>query len=283
MVKRWLRILLVFRCCLLLAAAIGQAVEKDEVESKIMSTNTPTHGATSPGHTNTVQNIINYTNSFRRAEGLREVKPNPQLMEAAQDFATFMASTGKYGHTADGSSPAERAKQYSYDPCIISENIAYQYRTAGFTSTELARAVFEGWKHSPDHRKNMLDPAVTETGVGVARSERTGYYYAVQMFGRPTTEMIEFQITNHTHTPISYAIGGQTFPLPPRSMRMHQQCQPAEIIVQWPGTQEPTTVQPQHGDHYTIVQEASERFTLKKAGGSGARRGRSGRGKLHRR
>ena len=40
----------------------------------------------------------------------------------------------------------------------------------------------------------MLDPAVTETGVGVARSERTGDYYGVQMFGRPTTEMMEFQI-----------------------------------------------------------------------------------------
>ncbi len=34
-------------------------------------------------------------------------------------------------------------------------------------------------------RKNMLAPEVTETGVAVARSGKTGRYYAVQMFGRP--------------------------------------------------------------------------------------------------
>jgi hypothetical protein len=111
----------------------------------------------------------------------------------------------------------------------------------------------------------MLDPAVTETGMGVARGERTGYYYAVQMFGHPTTEMMEFQITNYTDTSVSYTMDGHTFPLPPRSTRTHQQCQPAEIIVHWPGTQEQITVRPQHGDQYTIVQEPNGRFTVQKA------------------
>jgi uncharacterized protein YkwD len=265
MVTQWLRVMLVLACYLLPVATTGQAVETEEVEANPMSTITPTHGATSPELTHTVQDIINYTNRFRQAEGLREVKSNPQLMKAAHDFATFMASTGTYGHTADGRSPAERAKQHGYDPCIIAENIAYQYRTSGFTSEELARELFEGWKHSPDHRKNMLDPGVTETGVGVAQSEQTGYYYAVQMFGRLTTEMMEFQITNHTDTSVSYTMGGQTFPLQPRSTRTHQQCQPTEITFQWPGRQEQTTVQPQHGDQYTIMQEASGRFILQKA------------------
>jgi uncharacterized protein YkwD len=265
MVMRWLGVMLVLGCCLLPTAATGQGVDINEVESKTISPTTPTHGATSPELANTIQDIINATNRFRQVEGLREVKPNPQLMAAAHDFATFMARTGTYGHSADGRSPAERAKQHGYDPCIISENIAYQYRTSGFTSAELARALFEGWKHSSDHRKNMLDPAVTETGVGVARSERTGYYYAVQMFGHPTTEMMEFQITNQTDTPISYTMDGHTFPLPPRSTRTHQQCQPAEIIVHWPGTQEQITVRPQHEDQYTIVQEANGRFTVQKA------------------
>jgi hypothetical protein len=185
-------------------------------------------------------------------------------MEAAQDFANFMASTDQYGHTADGSTPADRAKQHGYNPCIISENIAYQYRTSGFTSEELAREFVQGWQESAEHRKNMLNPAVTETGVGVARSEQTGYYYAVQMFGRSQTAMIEFQITNRTDTPISYALDGQTFPLPPRSMRTHQQCQAAEITFRWPGKQEQTAVQPQPGDHYTIVQEDAGAFRLQR-------------------
>jgi hypothetical protein len=31
----------------------------------------------------------------------------------------------------------------------------------------------------------MLDPDVREIGVGVARSNKTGRYYAVEDFGRP--------------------------------------------------------------------------------------------------
>ena len=264
MMTTWLCIVLVLGCCLLPVAATGQAVKKDETESQKMSPTDPANGATSLELADTVQDIINRTNNFRQAEGLQEVKPNPQLMEAAQGFAHFMASTDQYGHTADGSTPAERAKLHGYNPCIISENIAYQYRTSGFTSEELAHEFVQGWQESPEHRKNMLDPAVTEVGVGVARSEQTGYYFAVQMFGRPQTEMIEFQITNRTGTPISYALGGQSFPLPPRSTRTHQQCQPAEITFQWPGKQGQSVVQPQPGDHYTIVQEHAGAFSLQK-------------------
>jgi uncharacterized protein YkwD len=57
------------------------------------------------------------------AEGCWKVALSPQLMEAAQDFAKFMASTDKYGHIA-GSRPAAWAKQHGYNYCIISENIA---------------------------------------------------------------------------------------------------------------------------------------------------------------
>ena len=65
-------------------------------------------------------------------------------------------------------------------------------------------------------------------------------------------------------SPTSSAPQGSRAPLPPRSTRTHRQCQPAEIIVQWLGTQEQRIVHPQHGDQYTIVQEASERFTIQK-------------------
>ena len=46
----------------------------------------------------------------------------------------------------------------------------------------------------------MLDADATETGISVARSEHTGYYYAVQMFGRPKSDAIEFQISNRSST-----------------------------------------------------------------------------------
>ena len=179
--------------------------------------------------------------------------PNPQLTASVHDFATFMARTGQLSHTADGQTPEARAKVHGYDPCLIAENIASQHHPAGFTTEALAEGFFEGWQHSLDHRKNLLDPAVTEIGVGIAQSQQTGAYYAMQLFGRPMPQQIAFQLTNHTDATITYAVDGQVFPLPPRTTRSHQPCRPPEVTFQWPGMPEPTTVRPAHGERYMIV------------------------------
>jgi hypothetical protein len=117
----------------------------------------------------------------------------------------------------------------------------------------------------------VLDPAVTETGVGIAQSQQTGAYYAVQLFGRPMSQQIAFQLTNYTDATITYAVDGQVFPLPPRTTRTHQQCRPPEVTFEWPGTPEPTTVHPSHRDRYTIV-----------AGGCRGIPGRAGMSGVHR-
>ena len=96
---------------------------------------------------------------------------NPDLTDAARDFAAYMARTSRYGHTADGSRPADRAASHGYEYCVIAENIAYAFNSDGYTTEELGKTFVEGWKHSPGHRRNMLDPDVAETGVAVARSE----------------------------------------------------------------------------------------------------------------
>ena len=67
---------------------------------------------------------------------------NPQLTATAQDFATFMARTGKFSHTADGQTPAVRAKAHAYAPCLIAENMASQHHPAGFTTEALAEGFF---------------------------------------------------------------------------------------------------------------------------------------------
>jgi uncharacterized protein YkwD len=212
-----------------------------------------TAGDQSPDLADVVERLISHTNTFRQQQGRPPVAPNPQLTAAAQDFTAFLARTGQSSHTADGQTPEVRAKAHGYDPCLIAENIAYQHHSGGFTAEALAQGFFEGWQHSPDHRQNLLDPAVTETGIGVAQRQQTGAYDAVQLFGRPMSQLIEFQLTNHTDTTITYTIESHTFPLPPRTTRTHQQCRPPEVAFQWPGTQTWTTVHPNHGAHYTIV------------------------------
>ena len=111
---------------------------------------------------------------------------------------------GGRGWLADGSRPADRAARHGYEFCVIAENIAYAYNSEGYTTEELGATFVEGWKHSPGHRRNMLDPDVSQTGVAVARSEKTGYYYAVQMFGRPRSQAIEFQVSNRTEAEVAY-------------------------------------------------------------------------------
>lgn len=199
--------------------------------------------------------IVRGTNEFREEKGRRKVKIDAKLNATAQYFANYMARTGNYGHYADGSRPEERATKHNYDYCIVSENIAYYYSTVGIATKELMRGFVRNWKRSPEHRKNMLDPDVTEIGAAAARSKQTGYYYAVQMFGRPKSTLIKFMVRNKSDTAIHYELNDQTFSLSPRVTRTHRQCRPAKLTVQWPTGQKNTAIQPNNGDHYTVIRD----------------------------
>jgi uncharacterized protein YkwD len=207
-----------------------------------------------------VSGIIERTNAFRKEEERQPVKANDKLTKTAEYFADFMARTDKYGHDADEKQPAERAKEHGYDYCIVAENIAYALNTAGFSTDELTTQFVKGWKESPEHRKNMLDPDVTETGVAVARSESSGKYYAVQMFGRPKSAAIAFSIANESGEKVQYEIEGKTFDLEPRVIRKHTLCRPEEIKPQWPDAK---AVRPESGDTLTVVKEG-DAFQLRK-------------------
>lgn len=217
-----------------------------------------------PSPEQAVHLVIGLANEFRAQEGRNEVAVNAQLTKAARYMAGYMAETGGFGHNADGSDPATRARQHGYHYCIVSENIAYRYSSAGFTTRELAQGLVEGWKHSPGHRRNMLDPDVTETGAAVVRSAQTGYYYAVQMFGRPSSQEINFRITNQSNATIRYRLGGKTLPLAPRQTRIHQQCRSEELRIVSAGTQQDTAIRPGNGDRLAIVRSDSGGFSLKR-------------------
>jgi hypothetical protein len=175
--------------------------------------------------------VVERTNRFREEQGLHPVKVDAALEAAAAHFARYMAKTGKYGHGADGRRPPERAAAQGYDYCIVSENIAYQYRSAGFGAAGvLAGALVEGWKNSPGHRRNMLERAVTETGVGVAQAEG-GRYYAVQVFGRPRAASIKFTLRNRSGEKVEYRIGAERYSLPARVTRTHMICKSAQLAI----------------------------------------------------
>ncbi len=208
-----------------------------------------------PDLTAVVNNIIEKTNAFRQQEHRSPVGKNAKLSKTAQYFADYMARTGRYGHTADKQTPAERATKHEYDYCIVLENIAYAFNSEGFSTDELTHQFVDGWKKSPGHRRNMLDADVVDTGVAVARSEKTGYYFAVQMFGRPKSMAIKFRIDNQTSTTVHYGIGKEDFSLPAHYTRSHERCRPTEIAFEIPsdGKTRKRTEKVKSGDRFVIT------------------------------
>ncbi len=208
--------------------------------------------------------IVSGTNDLRQQQGQSKVQDNGQLTEAAREFALFLSRSEMISHTADGRQPDERAKQHGYDYCLVSENIAYQYSSEGFSADQLARELVQGWERSPGHRKNMHHPDVTEIGVAVAHNAHSGNYYAVQMFGRPQSASMAFEIGNRSGVVISYAFSGRSYSLEPSYSRTHRECGAVQLEVQWPGEPAPLTVAARNGDRYTVVRDGAGKFEIKK-------------------
>lgn len=177
------------------------------------------------------EQIIALSRAFRQQQERSAVEIDPHLTETARYFAQYMAKTNQYGHQADGQRPSQRAKAHGYDYCMVSENIGYLFSTQPLAADELARRFVEGWKESPKHRENMLEPAVTQIGAAVAQSQASGYYFAVQMLGRPESAAIRFELTNQTQTVLRYRLGEQWLELPPGYTRLHQRCQTGEVTL----------------------------------------------------
>ena len=212
--------------------------------------------------------IIRQTNEFRKSEGREPTVVNEQLQKAAQQFASFMAENDLYGHTADERHPSDRAEKQGYEYCAIEENIAYEFRTTGFDANSLSKGFFEGWKNSPGHRENMLRPYVTETGVGLAQSKKTGVYYAVQMFGRPKSDMISFRVANQSESTVYYWLGEQRYKLPPRVIRTHQLCRPEHLAMR--ATDDQTAppvaeIEPENGQHFIVNKNSEHQLRLEQA------------------
>ncbi len=176
-----------------MAIATGQDTAPDSTESG----NTSASVQTSSLIADVERAIVDQTNDFRKSKKLDGVLHDEHLMQAAKDFAEFMARTSKYGHQANGMTPAQRAEAAGYEYCVIRENIAYRMNTGEVTTDGLINVFVQGWIDSPPHRENMLADYVTHTGVAVATTDDVTYY-AVQMFGRPKEAAFQLKLNNES-------------------------------------------------------------------------------------
>jgi uncharacterized protein YkwD len=123
--------------------------------------------------------LVELANLQRDKAGLRPLRPNTQLMKAAQTQAEQGASVRRLAHVlpeARYPRPQDRLEASGYPWRAFAENIAY-----GQSDPTSAT---EAWMKSPDHRKNLLNPTYTELGTGYALDD-SGRPYYVQVFGRP--------------------------------------------------------------------------------------------------
>ena len=101
----------------------------------------------------------------------------------------------------------------------------------GFETTDLARRAVDGWKNSPPHRANLLQPYVTETGIGIAKSgDADPKFLTVQLFGRPGSFKYSIEIQNVSGGTVTYAIGDQKNTIVDAMHVTHTACVPREIM-----------------------------------------------------
>ncbi len=176
--------------------------------------------------------ILQQTNDFRKEHGLPAVDQEDALTKTASKFAHYMAETSKYGHQADGKTPAQRAKEAGYQYCVVRENIAYRTNTGKVTAQGLIDVFVQGWIDSPPHRENMLADYVTETGVAVATSDHTTFY-AVQLFGRPKSAAVELKVSNESGVMQKLVLetndSSDEIQLPPRGVVTITRCFPTTL------------------------------------------------------
>jgi uncharacterized protein YkwD len=102
--------------------------------------------------------ILFHVNAARAAHGLAPLQWNARLVDAAALHATDLQSCRKLAHEGcDGSDLPQRARRAGYAFRRISENLALCPCDAA--------AVVPLWLNSEGHRRNLLDPNVTELGA----------------------------------------------------------------------------------------------------------------------
>ncbi|EAU41107.1 Allergen V5/Tpx-1 related protein [Fulvimarina pelagi HTCC2506] len=116
---------------------------------------------------------LSSVNALRARNGLGPLSYSSTLDRASERQAKAMAARNRMSHSLEGKL-SSRVSQYGYRWGSIAENIGYGYRDT--------RSAMQGWIDSSGHKKNILNPRVTEMGFGMAMGPNNIPYWAM-IFG----------------------------------------------------------------------------------------------------
>jgi uncharacterized protein YkwD len=107
-------------------------------------------------------------NAYRKEKGLKPVKLNAALTEAAKAHSRDLAKWDRISHYgSDGSNPWDRVKRAGYNAKVAAENVG--------TGQASLDEVIKGWQASPGHNKNLLLADVQEMGIALVQDQRTEF------------------------------------------------------------------------------------------------------------
>jgi uncharacterized protein YkwD len=99
-----------------------------------------------------------------------------RLSFIAQTKANDMVNKNYFDHTTpDGHRFFYFLQQLGYGYQSAGENLAIDYQNS--------QQVVDAWMNSPGHKANIINPAFTKTGIGIAY--RGNHAYIVQLFAQP--------------------------------------------------------------------------------------------------
>ena len=119
--------------------------------------------------------LLEHVNRVRAQHVLRPLRFHTLLWVAARDHSAEQQRHGYMGHGSPDPSRrrlAQRIQQAGYVGRVFAEVVAWGYPDTA--------SVVEGWMNSPDHRRILLDPELTEAGFS-----RVGEYWTGNL-GTPT-------------------------------------------------------------------------------------------------
>ncbi len=122
--------------------------------------------------------FLDLINDYRARNGAGKLSLNDQLGAAAEHHSKDMANKNYFSHKlSNGDSAEENIRHFGYTNYdVVGENIA--------AGNESASKVFEQWKKSNEHDKNMRSEDYDEIGIGRAHGKKSKYgWYWTTTFG----------------------------------------------------------------------------------------------------
>lgn len=107
-------------------------------------------------------------NAYRKQKGLKPLRLNVALTEAAKAHSRDLAKWDRISHFgSDGSNPWDRVKRAGYNAKLAAENVG--------TGQVTIEEVMKGWQASAGHNKNLLLADAQDMGIALVQDPRTEF------------------------------------------------------------------------------------------------------------